>query len=72
MDVAALLLLIGGAVLAPFVLPLLGLVVSWISAQWTRRQKLVATVIVLALLVLLVLFLRYGQAATSALPRPAV
>ena len=30
----------------------LGLVVFWLSAQWTRRQKLVASVMVLALLVL--------------------
>ncbi len=65
-EVAALLLLAGGAVLAPFVIPPLGLVAVWLSAHWTRGQKLVATVIVLVLLVLPVLFLRYGQAGTSA------
>ena len=64
-EVAALLLLTFGAVLAPFDLPPLGLVVSWMSARWTRGQKLVATVIVLALLVPPLLFLRYGQAATT-------
>lgn len=54
-EIVALLLLTVGAVLLPFVGPLLGLVFVWLSAQWTRRQKVVATAIVLTLLVLPVL-----------------
>jgi PadR family transcriptional regulator PadR len=63
--IVALLLLTVGAVLLPFVGPPLGLVFMWLSALWTRRQKLLASAIVLTLLVLPVLVLRYGQAATS-------
>ena len=65
-EIVALLLLTVGAVLLPFVGPPLGLVVSWMSAQWARRQKLLATVIVLALLVVPVVSLRSGQAGTFA------
>ena len=64
-EIVALLLLTVGAVLLPFVGPPLGLVFTWLSAQWTRRHKLVSSAIVLTLLVLPILVLRYGQAATS-------
>lgn len=56
-EIVALLLLTVGAVLLPFVGPLLGLVFVWLSAQWTQQQKVVATAIVLTLLVLPVLLL---------------
>ena len=65
-EVAALLLLTVGAVLVPFVGPPLGLVFMWLSAQWARRQKLVASAMVLTLLVLPLLLLRSGQAGTFA------
>lgn len=54
-EIVALLLLTVGAVLLPFVGPLLGLVFMWNSARWTQRKKLVATAIVLTLLVSLAL-----------------
>jgi len=49
-EIIALLLLTLGAVFLPFVGPVLGLVFVWASTQWTRRAKLVATVIVAVLL----------------------
>jgi hypothetical protein len=52
-EIVALLLLTVGWVLVPFVGPLLGLVFVWHSAQWTQRQKRVATAIVLTLLLTL-------------------
>lgn len=38
--------------LLPFVGPLAGLALVWASPRWTRRQKLVVTAIVVALLAL--------------------
>ncbi len=35
--------------------PLIGLVLAWVSAQWTRREKVVATVLSLLPVVVLVL-----------------
>ena len=51
-EILALLLLTVGAVLLPFVGPLAGLALVWASPRWTRRQKLVVTAIVVALLAL--------------------
>ena len=48
-EVIALLLLTVGAVLLPFIGPLLGLIFVWLSTQWTRNSKVVATAIVLTL-----------------------
>ncbi len=64
-EIGALLLLTIGAILLPFVGPLLGLVFVWISTQWTTRQKSVATVIVVALLMLPVLILFAASAGTT-------
>lgn len=61
-EVAALLLLTVGAVLLPFVGALLGLVFVWLSAQWTRRQKVVATAIVLTVLMLPLLLVLAARA----------
>ncbi len=61
-EIVALLLLTIGAVLLPFVGPLIGLGFVWLSAQWTRRQKTVATAIVLTLLVLPILLLFAARA----------
>jgi hypothetical protein len=49
-EIIALLLLTLGAVFLPFVGPVLGLVFVWVSTQWTRRAKLIATIIVAVLL----------------------
>lgn len=49
-EIIALLLLTVGAVFVPFVGPILGLVFVWMSARWTRREKLIASVIVALLL----------------------
>jgi uncharacterized membrane protein len=64
-EIGALLLLTVGAVLLPVVGPLLGLVFVWISTQWTTRQKAIATIIVVALLVLPVLGLFAASAGTT-------
>jgi len=64
-EIGALLLLTVGAVLLPIVGPLLGLVFVWISTQWTTRQKAIATIIVVALLVLPVLGLFAASAGTT-------
>lgn len=49
-EIIALLLLTVGAIVLPFVGPLVGLVFVWASSQWTRQEKLVATGIVVLLL----------------------
>jgi hypothetical protein len=51
-EIIALLLLTLGAVFLPFVGPILGLVFVWASVRWTRREKLIATVIVTVIFVL--------------------
>jgi uncharacterized membrane protein len=64
-EIGALLLLTVGAVLLPFVGPLLGLIFVWISTQWTTRQKAIATIIVVALLMLPLLLLFAARAGTT-------
>lgn len=54
-EIIAVLLLTLGAVLLPFFGPILGLVFVWASTRWTRREKLIATVIVTVLFVLPIL-----------------
>jgi hypothetical protein len=56
-EVVAILLLTLGAVWLPIIGPLLGLIFVWASAQWTNREKLIATGIVLLLAVLPVVLL---------------
>jgi hypothetical protein len=63
-EIVAILLLTLGAVLLPIIGPLLGLIFVWASAQWTTRQKVIATaiVVVLALLpIILLLGVRRGM-----------
>ena len=67
-EVVALLLLSVGAVLLPFVGPLLGLGFVWLSNTWSQRQKVVASAIVLILLAVPVLGL--FAAGASAGPQP--
>ena len=50
-EIIAVLLLTVGSVLLPFIGPLIGLVFVWASAQWTTRQKGIATAIVLIMFV---------------------
>lgn len=50
-EITAILLLTVGAVFLPIIGPLIGLVFVWASAQWTTQHKVIATVIVLAFLV---------------------
>jgi hypothetical protein len=67
-EIVAVLLLTLGAVFLPIIGPLLGLIFVWASAQWTTRQKSIATaiVVVLALLpVILLIGARAGGAVTS-------
>jgi hypothetical protein len=47
----------------PVIGPLLGLTFAWISTQWTRTEKLVATGFVFALLVLPVLLVTFARSA---------
>jgi uncharacterized membrane protein len=56
-EVLAILLLTVGAVFLPVVGPLMGLVLVWMSGEWTTREKWVATLIVVVLLALPVLLL---------------
>ena len=51
-EVAAILFLTLGAIFLPFVGPVIGLVLVWLSREWTTRQKWIATLIVLVLLLL--------------------
>jgi hypothetical protein len=54
-ELIAVLALTAGAVLLPFVGPLVGLCLTWGSARWTRREKVVATVLTFLPLVALAL-----------------
>jgi uncharacterized membrane protein len=67
-EVVALLLLSVGAVLLPFVGPLLGLVLVWLSNAWSQRQKVVASAIILILLAIPVLGLFAASAGVG--PQP--
>ncbi len=70
-EIIALLLLTVGAIALPFVGPLFGLVFVWLSGRWTRKEKLIATVIVVALLALpIALF--FGTSTSAGLNGPQV
>ena len=56
-ELAAILSLTVGAVFLPVVGPLIGLVLVWMSGEWTTREKSVATLIVVVLLLLPVLLI---------------
>jgi len=49
-EIIALLLLTVGSVFLPFIGPIFGLVFAWASTRWTTREKLIATAIVAALI----------------------
>ena len=55
MDLAAILFLTVGAVLLPVVGPMIGIVLVWLSPTWTTRQKWIATVIVIGVLIVPIL-----------------
>lgn len=54
LEIAAVLLLTAGTVVVPVVGPLVGLVLAWVSERWTRREKVVATVLTMLPVALLV------------------
>ena len=67
-EIVAILLLTVGAILLPIIGPLLGLIFVWASTQWTSRQKLIGTAIVVGLVLLpiiLLLGVRAGGTVTS-------
>lgn len=65
-EIIALVLLTIGAILIPVFGPILGLVFVWASTRWTRREKLIATAIVVVLIVVPILGLRAGPVITGA------
>jgi uncharacterized membrane protein len=67
-EIAALLLLTVGAFALPVVGPLVGLLLVWLSNAWTRRHKIIATVIVLVLLILPILLIIGLGSNSGALP----
>jgi uncharacterized membrane protein len=71
LEVIALLLLTVGAIVLPFLGPLLGLIFVWASDIWTRNQKLIATAIVLVLL-LLPIGLLVGATSGSGIDAPQI
>lgn len=56
-EIIAIVLLTVGALLLPFVGPIVGLVFVWASTRWATREKLIATIIVAVLLLLPILLL---------------
>lgn len=56
-EIGAILFLTAGAIFLPVVGPMIGLVLVWLSGEWTTRQKWIATVIAIVLLFLPVLLL---------------
>ena len=68
LEIVAILFLTVGAVFLPVVGPIIGIVLVWASAQWTTRQKWIATAIMLILLflpVLLLLGVRGGSGSSG-------
>lgn len=66
-EIAAIVLLTIGAIALPLIGPAIGLVLAWLSTRWTTREKLVATVIVVAIFILpiILLFGTGAQASTT-------
>jgi hypothetical protein len=66
-EVAAILLLTIGALALPLIGPAIGLVLVWLSTRWATREKVIATVIVLAVFVvpIMVLLAGAGQVTTT-------
>lgn len=62
-EILAILFLTAGAIFLPFVGPLIGLVFTWGSRQWTTREKSVATLIVAVIFVIPLLGLVAARAA---------
>jgi uncharacterized membrane protein len=63
-EIIAVLLLTVGAVLLPFIGPIIGLVFVWASTRWTLREKVIGSAILVAILLLPVLAL-IGASAHS-------
>jgi hypothetical protein len=71
-EVIALLLLTVGAIVLPFLGPLLGLIFVWASDIWTRNQKFIATAIVLVLLLIPIGLLFGASTSGSGLEGPQI
>ena len=54
-ELAAILFLTVGAIFLPVIGPIIGIALVWASTQWTTRQKSIATLIVIVLLVVPIL-----------------
>jgi hypothetical protein len=54
-EIIAVVGLTAGTFLVPFVGPLVGIVMAWVSERWTKREKVIATVLCLAPVLVLVL-----------------
>ena len=63
LEVVALLLLTVGAILLPVIGPLIGLVFVWLSSQWTTRNKVIGTAIVVVLYLLPIVLLLGARSA---------
>jgi uncharacterized membrane protein len=64
-EVGAVLFLTVGAIFLPIVGPIIGLVLVWLSSEWTTRQKTIATLIAIVLLLLPVILLLGVGAGSS-------
>jgi len=62
LEIIALLLLTVGAILLPLIGPLIGLVFVWGSSQWTTRNKLIGTAIVVVFYLLPIVLLLAARA----------
>lgn len=71
-EIVAVLLMTAGAVLLPIVGPLIGLVLAWQSARWSRRAKVILSVVVLTIFVVVpvVGFGAWMPAAMGPAPAP--
>jgi hypothetical protein len=67
-ELAAILFLTVGAIFLPVVGPLIGIVLVWLSATWTTRQKWIATLIVIVLLVVPVIGLMSVAGGSGGVP----
>jgi hypothetical protein len=50
-EIVAVLSLVAGGLVVPIVGPLVGLALVWLSSQWTRKEKVIATAIVAVVII---------------------
>ena len=71
LEILAVLSLILGTFVVPIVAPIVGLLLAWTSARWTRHEKLVASVVTLLPLAILALGAAIFTASGPSRPVPA-